>query len=377
MVYNLGMTLNINIETKNVIKIFTLATGFTLGVFAVAKMYDAIILITIAFFVALALNPAVHFLSKYMPRKKRGPAIAIVMVGLIATLGFLLASIVPPVVKETGNFIDSFPLKTDGIFYNNETVQTFIKKYKLQDNIDLAVEGGKRRILNIGEDAVRGVGYVGSSFISTTTILVVAVLMLTGGPKLLNSSADLLYRDQRVRNRHKNLAKKMYGAVTGDVVGQVSLAIIAASFALGALALLGVPYPLPLAAIVFVFGLVPLVGNTLAAILVVISTFILKDATAGIILLLFFIVYQQIENMTLQPIVQGKTTDLSPLIVFVSVILGVALIGPIGGLLAIPAAACGKVFLLDYFEHRDDIILEDSPKTMIEKVKNQVIKATK
>ena len=68
------MTLNINIETKNVIKIFTLATGFTLGVFAVAKMYDAIILITIAFFLALALNPAVHFFSNYMPKKKRGPA---------------------------------------------------------------------------------------------------------------------------------------------------------------------------------------------------------------------------------------------------------------------------------------------------------------
>ncbi len=371
------MTLNINIETKNVIKIFALATGFTLGVFAIAKMYDAIILITIAFFIALALNPAVHFLSKYMPRKKRGPAIAIVMIGLIAALSFLLASIVPPVVKETGNFVDSFPLKTNGTFYDNTNVQTFIRKYKLQDNIDLAVENGKRRIVNVGEDAIHGVGYVGSSFIATTTTLVVAVLMLTGGPKLLRSSADLVYRDEKIRIRHRKLARKMYGAVTGYVVGQVSLAIIASLFALGALVLLGVPYPLPLAAIVFVFGLIPLVGNTLAAVIVIISSLILKDATAGIILLLFFILYQQIENMTLQPIVQGKTTDLSPLVVFVSVILGVALVGPIGGLLAIPAAACGKVLLMDYFEHRDIINNEDSPKTIIEKVKSQVIKAAK
>lgn len=372
------MTLNINIQTKHVIKIFTLATIFTLGVLAVAKMYDAIMLIAIAFFIALALNPAVHFVSKYMPKKKRGPAVAIVFVGLIALVGFLLASIVPPVAKETGNFIDSFPDKANDSFYNNDKVQEYVKRYNLQDNIDNAVETGKRRAVSVGADAVQGVGYIGSSFITTTTTLVVAVLMLTGGKKLMRNSADLLYRDKSLRKRHRQLAIRMYNAVTGYVVGQVALAVSASSFALGAMLLLGVPYPLPLAAIVFVFGLIPLVGNTLAAILVVASTLILKDVTAGVILLIFFIVYQQIENITLQPIVQAKTTDLSPLVVFVSVILGVGLMGPIGGLLAIPVAACSKVLLIDYLEHRRDHTGKDEgSQTMIQKVKNQVIKASK
>lgn len=371
------MTLNINIETKNVIKIFTLATGFTLGVFAVAKMYDAIILITIAFFLALALNPAVHFFSNYMPKKKRGPAIAIVLIGLFAAVSFLLASIIPPVVNETSSFIDTIPAKINDSFYENDSLQNIIKKYELQKNIDQTIESGKQKLLSLGDVAVDGAGYVGSSFISTTTVIVIAVLMLTGGPGLMKRSADILYQDETLRKRHRTLSLKMYRAVTGYVIGQASLALIASLFALGAMALLGVPYPLPLAAIVFIFGLIPLVGNTLASVLVVLSTLVLKDLTAGAILLAFFVVYQQIENITLQPIVQGKTTDLSPLIIFVSVVLGVALIGPIGGLLAIPAAACSKVALLDYFEHRKNVRTVDTPKTMLGKVKKQVAKSAK
>ena len=82
--------------------------------------------------------------------------------------------------------------------------------------------------------------------------------------------------------------------------------------------------------------------------------------------------YQQIENVTLQPIVQGKTTNLPPLVIFVSVILGVGLIGPIGGLFAIPAAGCAKVLLNDYLEHRDDLKSEDSPAKLVTKIKHKL-----
>ncbi len=370
----LGMTLNINIETKNVIKIFALATGFTVGVFALMKMYDALILVMIAFFIALALNPAVGFLAKYMPKKRRGPAIAIVLVGVIAVVGILLGSIIPPVANETSTFIKTLPDTVNNSFYRNDDVQGFVKKYQLQDNIDTTVSNLKQRATGYGEQALSGAGTVGNSLIATLTVFVMAVLMLTGGHKFLKQVADKIYRGTALRERHEEIAYKMYQAVTGYVVGQVSVALVASLFALGALFLLRVPYPLPLAGIVFVFGLIPLVGNTLAAIIVVLATLIFKDLTSAFILLAFFILYQQIENATLQPIVQGKTTNLPPLVVFISVILGVALIGPIGGLFAIPAAGCAKVLLADYLAHRDDIKTSDSPKTLVEKVKNRVSK---
>lgn len=368
------MTLNINIETKNVIKIFALAAAFTLGIFALGKMYDALLMVLIAFFLALALNPPVSFLSKYMPGKRRGPAIAIVIIALFALVSFLLASIIPPVVSETSNFVSNLPNTVNSAFYNNENIQGFIEKYDLQDNVDSAVQSGKNKLTGIGEDAVSGAGKVGSSFLSTFTILVIAVLMLTGGARILNRFADVSYRDSSLRERHEEIARKMYQAVTGYVIGQVSIATVASLFALGALMLLGIPYQLPLAALVFIFGLIPLIGNTLAAVLVVLCAFVLKDVTSGLILLAFFILYQQIENITLQPIVQGKTTNLPPLVIFVSVILGVALIGPIGGLFAIPAAGCAKVVLLDYLAHRDDVSAADNPKTLMDKMKHRVSK---
>lgn len=368
------MTLNINVETKNVIKIFTLATLFTVGVFAVIRMYDALIMILIAFFIALALNPAVSFLSKYMPGKRRSPSIAIVLVALFALFSFLLASIVPPIFRETGNFVDNFPETVNNSFYKSETIQSFIERYQLQDDINSAIQSAKQRALGAGDDIVSSASTVGNKFITSLTIFVISILMLTGGPKLLKKLADAIYRDKSLRSRHEEVGAKMYRAVTGYVVGQVSVALIASLFALGALVLLRVPYPLPLASIVFVFGLIPLIGNTIAAALVIVASVVLKDFTTGLILLAYFVLYQQIENITLQPMVQGKTTNLPPLIIFISVILGVALIGPIGGILAIPAAGCAKVLLQDYLKHRDDFKADDSPKTLVEKVKHTVTK---
>lgn len=368
------MTINISIQNKQVIKIFTLAVAFTIGVFALIKMYDALMMLVVAFFIALALNPAVNFITRYLPGKRRGPAIALVIVAHLAVLAFLLGSIIPPVIRETSYFLETLPETVNNSFYRSERVQNFVERYQLQDEIDTSIESSKSWLTEYSQDVVSSAGRIGSSLYTVVTVLVLAILMLTGGSKLINRFADIAYRDKTLRARHEIVAGKMYDAVTGYVIGQVSVAFVAALVALGVLMLLSIPYSLPLAGIVFVFGLIPLIGNTLAAILVVISTVVLKDFTSALILLAFFILYQQVENVTLQPIVQGKTTNLPPLVIFASVILGVALVGPIGGLLAIPAAGCAKVLLLDYFEHRDDLKPDDSPIKLATKIKNKFTK---
>lgn len=368
------MTININVETKNVIKFFAIAVGFTLGVLGIAKMWHAILLVLIAFFLALALNPAVSFFARYTPKKRRGPGITIVFVLAIALVGLLITSIASPVVKETSTFARNLPTTVNNLRYKNHQVREVINRYQLDDNIDSLVDGAKRRVSHLGDSAFSGVTTVTNSVVKTLTVLVMTILMLTGGQRLLNRFADRLYLDPKLRKRHEDIAQKMYKVVTGYVNGQVLVALIASLFALGMLTLLRIPYPLPLAAIVFTFGLIPLIGNTIAAILVVISAIIFKSVPAGIIMLVYFVLYQQIENATLQPVVQGKTTQLPPLVIFVSVILGVALIGPIGGLFAIPVAGCAKVLLADYLDHRDQIKVSDSPKTLVEKVKHTVTK---
>ncbi len=366
------MTLNINIETKNVIKIFALAVLFTGGVFALSRMYDALVLVITAFFFALALNPAVTFVSRFMPAKKRGLAVALVMVVGVALVGFITFSIISPVAKEASAFADIVPARIEAIRRGDTFIGSKIKQYNLQDNIDSMLKNAQSNIDQFATSGLSRVGDVGNSFLTTLTGFVMTVLMLLNGPALIKRFADRVYRDKSLRQRHENVAEKMYRVVTGYVNGQVLIALIASLFALGALFLLRVPYPLPLASIVFIFGLIPLIGNTIAAILVILFSFVLKDVTSALILGVFFILYQQIENASLQPLIQGKTTQLPTLVIFVSVVLGVALMGPIGGLFAIPAAGCIKVILSDYLQHRDDLSPNDSPVRLATKLKNKL-----
>ena len=373
--YTVGMTLNINIETKNVIKIFTLAAAFYVGIFAIARVWNTLMLVFVAFFLALALNPAVSFIAKRTPGKKRGPGIAIVYVLMVALVALLLGSIASPVIKETSSFAKSLPSTVNSLRYRNGRIKSLIDKYQLSDNIDGAIDTAKHRVGELGSSAVSSVGTVTNSVVKVLAVIVMSILMLTGGQKLVQRFADKLYLDTELRKRHEQLASKMYRVVTGYVNGQVFVALIASLFSLGALTLLHVPYPLPLAGIVFTFGLIPLVGNAIAAVLVILSAIIFKNVTTGVILLAYYVLYQQIENATLQPVVQGRTTQLPPLVIFVSVILGVALLGPLGGLFAIPAAGCAKIVLADYFDHRDMLKAGDSPKTLVEKVRHKVTKA--
>lgn len=372
--YTFNMTLNVNVETKNLVKIFTIAVLFTLGVLALMRMYDTLVLVLTAFFFAIALNPAVSFISKGMPGKRRGPAVFIVIIAALALLSVLVFSIITPVAREASAFAETVPQRIQELQSTDSAFGRFVEKYSLQDDIADIVNSAQDRLEQFATNAVQKVGQFGSSLLTSITGMVMTILMLTGGPRLLKNSADKLYRDKSLRARHEDVLGKMYGVVTGYVNGQVLIALVASLVALGVMFLLQIPYPLPLAAIVFIFGLIPLIGNTIAAILVVLFTLILKDITAALMLVAFFVLYQQIENATLQPVVQGRTTQLPTVVIFVAVILGVAVMGPIGGLFAIPAAGCSKVLLNDYLEHRPHHP-QDTPKNLVAKVKSSLKKA--
>ncbi len=366
------MTLNINIQTKHIIKIFTLAVLFTISVFAVIRMYDALVLVGTAFFFALALNPAVSYLSRYMPKKKRGLAVAIVMIVGLTLLSFIIFSIISPVAREASSFAETVPARFEAIRTGDTFVGEVIQKYHLQDDIDELLKNTQNNIEKFATTAVSRAGQFGNSLVASITGFVMTILMLSSGPALIQRFSDKVYRNKVLRERHEAVLAKMYRVVTGYVNGQVLIALVASLFALGFMFLLKIPYPLPLASIVFMFGLIPLIGNTMAAILVVLFTVVLKDLTSALVVALFFVLYQQIENATFQPLIQGKTTQLPTLVIFVSVVLGVALMGPIGGLFAIPVAGCMKVLLNDYLDHRDDLKPDDSPVRLAEKIKHKL-----
>jgi len=115
--------------------------------------------------------------------------------------------------------------------------------------------------------------------------------------------------------------------------------------------ILNVSYPIALMVVVFICGLIPLVGHTIGAVLVSTAA-LFHSPWAALIILIYYITYQQIENYILQPRIQANSTNMSPLLVFSAVIIGVSLNGLVGGLLAIPIAGCLRVIVLDYLGHR-------------------------
>ncbi|MBI3624146.1 AI-2E family transporter, partial [Candidatus Saccharibacteria bacterium] len=161
----------------------------------------------------------------------------------------------------------------------------------------------------------------------------------------------------KARRQHdKVLAERMYRVVTGYVNGQVLIAAIASVFAMTTLVIashvIGVSVnAVALAGIVFLFGLIPLIGNTLAASVVILVS-LFSSVPLAVTMLVYFLIYQQVENVTLQPYIQSRHNVLTPLLVFVAALIGAGLGGILGAFVAIPAVGCLRILLTDYLKNR-------------------------
>jgi len=153
------------------------------------------------------------------------------------------------------------------------------------------------------------------------------------------------------RERWRSVGHDIYRAVGGYVTGNLLISLIAGVSTAIVLLIMGVPYSVALGLIVGILDLIPLAGATLAAIIVGAVAF-LHSIPAGIIVIVFFVVYQQIENHILQPVVYGRTVQLSPLVVLISVLIGAELAGVLGALAAIPVAGSLQVVFVDWLRHR-------------------------
>lgn len=312
-------------------------------------------LIFIALFLGLALNPAVSWISRRLKLKSRAAATGVAYVGVIIVLGFFTSLVVPPLVKETIDFVRDIPNTLSSLNDSTTTLGRLVDKYGLQENVDGLTQNIKDRTQNIQEPVLSTATRVGAGLLSLFTVLVLTFMFLVEGPEWAKKFWQLHPKERREHN--KQLAQRMYRIVTGYVNGQVLIAAIAAMFAFVTLViastLFGVTVnAIALSGIVFLFGLIPLIGNTLAAGLVVLVCLFASPGLA-LVMFIYFLIYQQVENVTLQPYIQAKNNELTPLLVFIAALIGAGFGGILGAFVAIPAAGCGKILLLDYLERHD------------------------
>jgi predicted PurR-regulated permease PerM len=308
-----------------------------------------LIWIFVALFLALALNPAVEWLLA-RGVKRRGTAVAITFIGAIVLIAAVAATIVPTIVAQVNDFIDAVPGYVEDLTAGRGRLGFLEREYQITERVREALsEGGASGVLGLSGTALAVTKGVVTAVIATLTIAFLTLFMLLEGPAWMERIYGLLPEERQPRWRA--IGRDVYRTIGGYVTGNLTISVIAGVVSTGVLLGIGVPYAVALGLLVAILDLIPLAGATIAAIVVTTVAF-LDATTSGVVVLVFFIVYQQLENHVLQPVVYGRTVQLSPLAVLIAVLIGAELAGVIGALAAIPVAGTIQVILRDWLQHR-------------------------
>ena len=312
--------------------------------------------IFVAVFLAMALNPAVDWLQAHGVRR-RGLAVAITYVGTILGLAALGASFIPILVDQVNNFVNEVPVYVEDLTRGRGRLGFLEREYQITDRVREAIgEGGATRVLGLSGTALAVTKGVLTAVVAVVTIAFLTLFMLLEGPAWVERFYSLL--PAKSQPRWRSVGHDIYRTIGGYVTGNLTISLIAGIVSTLVLLVLGVPYAVALGLLVALLDLIPLAGATIAAVIVTTVGF-LDSTTSGVVLLIFFVIYQQLENHVLQPIVYGRTVQLSPLAVLIAVLIGAELAGVIGALAAIPVAGTIQVVLVDWLSHRRDALTVD------------------
>ncbi len=344
----------ISVDSRTIVRTIVIVFLAIILIGLIKAISSALILIFIAFFLALALNPAVSWISKQLKSGSRVRATGIAYVIVLTLLITFFALVIPPLVRQTADFIKDVPQTVQNFTADDSAFSRFIDRNHLNDQVDSLTEDFSNKFKDVGQPVLSTAGAVGTAVISTITVLVLTFMMLIEGPAWFDKIIAIQPKDKR--HPRKELAKKMYRVVTNYVNGQVIVAFIAGFFALIGLLVASNIFnvsinAVALAGIIMLFGLLPLIGATIGAVIVVLAC-LLVSLPLAITMGIFFVVYQQVENLTIQPYVQSKTNSLTPLTVFVAALIGASLGGIMGAFVAIPVAGCIRILLSNYYSNR-------------------------
>ena len=346
-------------NVRDIVRIVLVVVCVAIVLYLLWLLRKPISWLLIAGFLAIALSPPVNWLSR---RMRRGLAVAVVYLGLLLVPVMLIALIVPPLITEANTFADNVPRYADDVtkyVEDNDRLREINKDYEVTQKLE---EEAKKLPNRLGGAAgtLRDIGFgIVNSLFALITILVLTAFLLGSGRRWTDSIIDS--RPPEQRDRLRRARDNMASAVGGYVAGALTIAVIAGIATYIVLAILGVPFRGPLAVIAGPFSLIPLVGATIAAVLIGIVTLFENFPTATIIWVIWAIVYQQIENHLIQPQIQKRTVNVHPFITIVAVLFGATLLGVMGALVAIPVAASIQILLREYVVLRTLSIKPEPP----------------
>jgi predicted PurR-regulated permease PerM len=340
-----------SLSTRAVVRTVLTVVAVVLALYLIYLVRKPLTWIFIAGFLAIALSGPVSFLSQ---RMRRGFAVAIVYVTLILVPFLIMAALLPPIVEQGNNLAQSLPSYARDL---TEFVQKDSRLRSLEQDYDItgkleeqasALPGKLGDAAGVLSDI--GVGLVNSIF-AGVTIIVLSAFLMGSGRRWLDLYAE------RYPPAQARWMKRLYdriGATVGNyVAGALAQATVAGVLSWIVLEILGIPYALPLAVVIFLLDLVPLVGATLGAVIVGLVTLFDDFPTDTIVWVIWSVIYQQVENTVIQPRIQARAVAVHPFVVLVSVLFGSTLFGVLGALLAIPVAAAIQITIREYVAFRN------------------------
>lgn len=330
---------------------FTASLGVALAyglVNALVAVRSVLILLLTAAFLAIGLNPAVEALTRR--RVTRGRSVGIVLLAvLLLFVGFGFA-LVPPVIEQGQAFVDQLPRYLSQL-QDNERVASVDERFGLLARAETLLDDPGQ----LGVSAAGGVlGFgriVFSAFFGALTVLIVTLYFLSSLPTIKASAYGLIPRSRRARVGL--LTDEILSRVGGYVAGALAIASLAGVTTFVLLVMLGIDYPVALAMLVALTGLIPLIGATIGAV-VVVTVALFTSVQVGIICAVWYLIYQQVENYVVYPRVMQRSVDVSPAATVVAVLVGGSLLGVLGALLAIPIAAAVQLVLKEVVGPRQD-----------------------
>lgn len=358
----MNMKVRIDIDTMTFVRFWLVVIGFGLAGLMIYSARTALLIVGVAFFLALALNKPVAWIARKLPNRSRLGGTALAFTSIVLLIGAIVWFVMPPLIQQTAKFAQTLPGLIDQANTQWVGLNEFVENNDLRDQVDSVVESVKEQstawATRLGSNIIDGVGSFASFLVALVLVLVITFLMLLEGPDWMRRIWGL-YRDKVKMRRHKGVATKMYNVVTGYVNGQLTVsaigALVAGSFAF-ILSLIFADVPanlaMPTILLTFILTLIPMFGSTLAGVLVGLLI-LFNSVTAAIIYGIFFIAYQQIENNLIQPAIQAKRVELSALAVLVSVTVGTYVSGLLGGIIAVPIAGSLKVLLEEYLDRAE------------------------
>jgi predicted PurR-regulated permease PerM len=315
----------IDVPTRTIVRVIALVLAAAAAVKIVDAVSHVLTWIAVAVFLAVALEPVVRVTERWMSRTW---AVLAVFTGLLMLVALFLAVLIIPIATQVDDLRDAAPGYLQRL-ERNQTIRDLNQRYKLVQKAQDAAQQAPARVFGAAGRFVNGV-------VATLTVLFLTLFLMFELPAISRGLLSLLTDDDAARVRL--VAADVNRSIGGYVLGNLAISVIAGATVGISLWILGVPYAAALAVFMGVCDLVPLVGATVGALAAIGVAFAAQGVTAGIVMIVVNVVYQQFENHILQPIVYRKTVQLSAFLVLVAVLVGGELMGVLGALVAIPIA---------------------------------------